>query len=58
MNLMMTKLHRINVRIVGDACVKHGKNLFIGVGDIHPHGQNFQIFCHFKQKKITISQEF
>ena len=32
------------------AFVKYGKNLFIGVGDIHPDGQNFQIFCHFKQK--------
>ena len=47
LNLMMTNLHRIYGRIVVDACVKYGKHLFIGVGDIHPDGHNFQIFCHF-----------
>ena len=30
--------------------------MFISVGDIHPDGQNFQIFCQFEQTKIGISQ--
>ena len=38
------------------ACVNYRKHIFIGVGDIHPDGQNFQIFCQFEQTKMVISQ--
>ena len=37
---------------------KVSKKILIGVGDIHPDGQNFQIFCQFEQTKIAISQPF
>ena len=30
----------------------------IGVVDIHPDGQNFQIFCQFEQTKMAISRPF
>ena len=42
-NLNLTTLHRIHGRIVVNACVKYRKKIFIGVGDMHPDGQNFQI---------------
>ena len=45
------KLHRIHGRIVVNACVKYGKPLFVGVGDIQPDGQIYQIFCQFEQTK-------
>ena len=32
-------LHMIHRRIVIHACVKYRKQIFIGVGDIHPDGQ-------------------
>ena len=48
----------IHGRIVIYACVKYRKKIFIGVGDIHPDGQNFQIFCQFEQTKMAISQPF
>ena len=37
--LILANLHRINGRIVGNACVKYRKQIFIGVGDIHLDGQ-------------------
>ena len=70
MNLIQTKLHRINGRIVDNACVKilvqivinayekYWKKIFIGVEDMHPDGQNFQIFCQFEQTKLAISRSF
>ena len=36
---------------VVNACVEYREEMFIGVGDIHPDGQNFQIFCQFEQQK-------
>ena len=30
------------MRIVVNACVNYRKQIFIGVGDIHPEGQHFQ----------------
>ena len=44
--------------IVENACVNYQKQIFIGVGDIHPDGQNFQIFFQFEQTKRAISQPF
>ena len=41
-----------------NAYVKYQKPIFIGVGDIHPDGQNFQIFCQFEQTKMMGSQSF
>ena len=38
-NLIRTKLHRIYGMIVINACVKYRKQIFIGVGDIHPDRQ-------------------
>ena len=52
-NLILTKLDRIYGRIVGNACVKYRKQIFIGVGDIYPDGNLFQIFCQFEQTKIA-----
>ena len=43
LNLIQTILHMIHGRIVVNACVKYRKKIFIGVGDMHPDGQNFQI---------------
>ena len=28
-------------------CVNYQKQIFIGVGEIHPDRQHFQIFCQF-----------
>ena len=36
---------------------KVSEKIFVGVGDIHPDGQHFQILCQFKQTKM-ISQLF
>ena len=58
MNMIRTKLHRIHRRIVVNACVNYRKKIFIGVGDIHPDGQHFQIFCQFEQTKMAISGPF
>ena len=58
MNLIRTKLHRIHWRIVVNACEENGEEMFIGVGDIHPDGQHFQIFGQFEQTKIMISRPF
>ena len=41
-----------------NACVNYQKQIFIGVGDIHPDGQHFQIFCQFAQTQIAISRPF
>ena len=41
-----------------NACVKYQKPIFIGVGDIHPDGQNFQMFCQFEQTKMVRRQPF
>ena len=49
---------RIHGRIVVNACVKYRKQIFIGVGDIHPDGQNFQVFYQFEQTKMALSQPF
>ena len=57
-NLIKTKLYRIHGRIVVNACVEYRGEMFIGVGDIHPDGQNFQIFCQFEPTKIAISRPF
>ena len=45
------KLYRIHGRIIINACVKYRKKIFIGVGDIHPEGQHFPIFCQIEQTK-------
>ena len=58
LNLILTKLHRIHGRIVVNACVYYRKKIFIGVGDIYPDGQKFQIFCQFEQTKMAISRPF
>ena len=58
LNLILTKLHRIHGRIVVNAYVKYWKPIFINVGDIHPDGQNFEIFCQFEQTKMMRSQPF
>ena len=58
LNLIRTKLHRSHGRIVVNACVEYREEMFIGVGDIHPDGQHFQIFCQFEQTKIAISRPF
>ena len=58
MNLIQTKLHRIHGRIVVNSCVENREELFISVGDIHPDGQHFQIFCQFEQTKMAIRRQF
>ena len=58
LNLIRTKLHRIHQGMVINACVEYRKEIFIGVRDIHPDGQNFQIFCQFEQTKMVISRPF
>ena len=58
LNLILTKLHRIHGMIVINACVKYRVKIFMGVWDIHPDGQNFQIFCQFEQAKMAISRPF
>ena len=58
MNWIRTKLHRIHGRIVVNTCVKYQKQVFIGVGDIYPDGQNVQIFCQFEQTKMTLIGHF
>ena len=45
LNLILMTLHRIHGRIVVNACAKYRKTIFIGVGDMHPDGQIFQILC-------------
>ena len=42
LNLILTSLHRIHWRIVINSCVKYRKKIFIGVGDMHPDGQNWR----------------
>ena len=43
---------------VVNACVNYQKQIFIGVRDIHPDGQHFQIFCQFEQTQIAINWPF
>ena len=57
-NLILLKLHMINRRMVVNACVEYREKMFIGVGDIHPDGQHFQIFCQFEQTKMVINRLF
>ena len=45
LNLILMTLRRIHGRIVINVCVKYREEMLIGVGDIHPDGQHFQIFC-------------
>ena len=42
--------------IVVNACVEYQEEIVIGVGDTHPDGQHFQIFCQFEQTKMVISR--
>ena len=56
--IVVSNLHRIHGRIVINACLKYRKEMFIGVGDIYPDGQHFQIFCQFEQTKMAISRPF
>ena len=35
---------------------KLSEKIFICVGEIHPDGQNFQIFCQFEETKMAISR--
>ena len=58
MNLIQTKRHMIHRRIVVNACAENREEMLIGVGDIYPDGQHFQIFCRFEQTKMAISQPF
>ena len=58
MNLIRTKLQRIHRRIVVNACVENREEMFINVGDIHPDGQHFQIFCQFKPTKQQLVGHF
>ena len=51
LNLIQMKLHRIHGSIVVNACATYWKKILIGVGDMHPDGQNFQILCQFEQTK-------
>ena len=51
-------LGKIHGRIVVKACVEYREERFIGVGDIHPDRQHFQIFCQFEQTKMAISRLF
>ena len=44
--------------IVVNSCVNYQKQIFIGVADINPDGQHFQIFCQFEQTKMAISRPF
>ena len=46
LNLILTTLHMIHRRIVGNACAKYRKKIFIGVGDMHLNRQHFQILCY------------
>ena len=43
LNLIQTTLYMIHGMIVVNACVKYQNKIFIGVGDMHPDGQHFQI---------------
>ena len=58
LNWILTTLHRIHGRMVVNACVQYREEIFIGVGDINPDGQHFQIFCQFEQTKMGISRPF
>ena len=49
---MITKMMVVN------ACAEGREEIFIGVRDIHPDGQHFQIFCQFDQTKMAISGPF
>ena len=44
--------------MVVNACVQYREEMFIGVGDINPDEQDFQIFCQFEQIKMAKSQTF
>ena len=45
--------------MVVNARVQYREEMFIGVGDINPDGQHFQIFCQFQeQTKMAISRPF
>ena len=50
--------YQYKLQVVVNACVKYRKQIFIGVGDIHPDGQNFQVFCQFEQTTMALSQPF
>ena len=41
--------------MVVNACVQYQEEMFIGVGDINPYGQHFQLFGQFEQTKMAIS---
>ena len=58
LNFIRTKLHWNHGMIVVNACVEYKEEMFIGVGDIYPDGQNFQIFCQFEQTKMAINRPF
>ena len=58
MDLIRTELHRIQGKIVVNACVEIREEMFIGVGDIHPEGIHFQILCQFEQTKMALSRPF
>ena len=58
LNLILTNLHRIHGRIVVHACVEYMEEIVIGVRDIHPDQQNYQIFCQFKKTKMAINRPF
>ena len=51
LNLIQMKLHRIHGSIAVNDCAKYWKKILIGVGDMHPDRQNFQILCQFEQTK-------
>ena len=44
--------------MVVNACVQYREEMFIGVGDINPDGQNFQIFFQFEQTKWRLVGHF
>ena len=35
------------------ACVQYREEMLIGVGDINPDGQHFQIFCQFDKQQVV-----
>ena len=55
LNLILNFFYSIHGANVVNACVKYRKQICIGVGYIHPDGQNFQIFRQFEQTKMAIS---
>ena len=58
LNLILATLHTKHGRIVVNACAKYRKKIFIGVGDMHPAGQHFQILCQFEQTKWWLVGHF